>query len=142
MTRADLEAFVTRHVEAFRQRDPAALASHHALNGVIVSPIFSTKRGRPAIEDSYRDLFTVFPDWTYTVEDFVVDPPRLALLFKVSATHRSDFLGLPGTGKRIEFSGMQSMEFEDGLVALDRRIYDFTAVLVELGILRAMRAKP
>ncbi len=141
MTRADLEAFVARRVEGFDRHDPVFLASHHAANGVVVSPMFATRKGRPAIEESYHDLFVAFPDWTYTVEDLILDPPRLAIVFKVTATHVNNFLGLPGTGKRFEFSGVEYMAFEDGLIVEDRRIYDFTGLLVELGILKARRTK-
>jgi len=141
MTRSDFEAFVKAHVGAFGRRDPRELASRHAEHGTIVSPMFATRHGRKSIEDSYRALFTAFPDWHYTVDDFVVDPPRVAMIFKVTGTHVNEFFGLPGTGKRFEFGGVQYMKLEDGLVVEDRRIYDFTRLLVDMGILRATRAR-
>lgn len=141
MTREEIAAFVDRHMEAFRQQDPELLASQHAFDGTVVSPMFATKHGRKAIEESYDNLFAIFPDWSMTVDDVIIDPPRLAMLFKVTATHVNDFFGLPGTHKRFDISGARYMTFENGLIKYERRIYDFTRLLVELGVLRAKPAK-
>jgi steroid delta-isomerase-like uncharacterized protein len=141
-TREDIAAFVETHAEAFSRHDPVTLASHHALDGVVVSPIFATVRGRPAIEDSYRALFTAFPDWTFHVEDVIIDGRKLVVLFKTTATHTSDFFGLPGTNKRFEISGARCITLEDGLIAHERRIYDFTGLLIQVGVLRAKPGKP
>lgn len=139
-TRRDFETFVARHVEAWQRHDAAALASHHSPNGVIVSPMFSTITGRRAIEESYRSLFHSFPDWSFTVETLVIDPPRLAVISRSKATHVNDFMGLPGTHKRIEFSGARFMTFEDGFIATEHRVYDFTGLLIQMGVLRAKPA--
>ena len=135
--RHDLEIFVARHVEAWTRHDPVLLASHHAPNGVIVSPMFATVTGRRAIEESYRALFHSFPDWSFTVESLLIDPPRLAVISRSTATHVNEFMGLPGTRKRIEFSGARFMTFEDGFIAQEQRVYDFTGLLVQMGVLRA-----
>jgi hypothetical protein len=34
------------------------------------------------------------------------------------------------------------MTFADGLIAHERRIYDFTGLLLQIGVLRAKPAKP
>jgi predicted ester cyclase len=60
----------------------------------------------------------------------------------VAATHAGDFMGLPGSGKRFDIDGVQLFEMKDGLIAYERRYYDFTGMLIELGILRAKPARP
>src|SRR5262245_35110320 len=95
VTREEIAAFVARHADAFRRRDAAALAADHAPDGIVVSPMFATVQGRAAIEESYRALYTAFPDWTLTVEDTVIDGSKAVALFRTTATHVNEFLGFP-----------------------------------------------
>jgi predicted ester cyclase len=143
VARAELKAIVERFAVTWQQRDPAGLAQHHAPNGVAESPMYATLRGRKAIEDAYRAFFTSFPDATFTLENIVVDPPYVVLFSTVNATHQNDFFGLPGTNRHIEFRMSRLMKLnDDGLIEHERRIYDFTGLLVQLGVLRAKPAKP
>jgi steroid delta-isomerase-like uncharacterized protein len=142
MSRADLEAFVRRHQATQARHDATALAADHHEEGVIESPMFATLQGRPAIEESYRTLYTSFPDWTLTTQAVLIDPPHVAIFTTVNATHVGDFFGLPGTNRKVEFQAVRCLTFKDGLIARERRIYDFTGFLVQVGVLRAKPAKP
>ena len=35
-------------------------------------------------------------------------------------------MGIPGSGKRVEFECVLIFDFEDGLIKRERRVYDFT----------------
>jgi steroid delta-isomerase-like uncharacterized protein len=143
VARAELQGVVERFLEALRRRDPAGLARHHAPDGVAESPMFATVKGRQAIEDAYRAFFTSFPDATFDVEHIVVDPPQVAIFATVNATHQNDFLGLPGTNRHVDFRFARLVRMnDDGLIAHEERIYDFTGILVQIGVLRAKPAKP
>ena len=143
MTRAELQAIIEQYVDAWQRRDPPAIARFHAENGVVESPMYATLRGRKAIEDASRAFFTSFPDATIAIDATVVDPPNIALFTTFNATHMNDFFGLPGTNRHIEFRNARLMELDDqGLIVHERRIYDFTGLLVQLGVLRAKPAKP
>lgn len=141
VARAELQAIVARFTETWQRRDSTGLARHHAPDGVAESPMYSTLRGRKAIEDAYRAFFTSFPDATTAVENIVVDPPYVVVFTTVNATHKNDFFGLPGTGRHIEFRMSRLMKMnDDGLIEHERRIYDFTGLLVQIGVLRAKPA--
>ena len=143
MTRDELQGIAERYVDAWRRRDPDAVARFHAPDGVAESPIYATLRGRQAILDASRAFFTSFPDATLVTDAIVIDPPRIAIFTTVNATHVNEFFGMPGTNRRIEFRNARLMEIsDDGLIARDRRIYDFTGLLLQVGILRAKPAKP
>lgn len=142
MTRDDLRALVDQFKVAFDRRDAMALAEFHAPEGLVESPMFATLRGRKAIEDAQRAFFTSFPDATQTIDQMVIDPPYVALFATISATHVNEFFGLPGTNRRIEFRGCRLLKIEGDLIAHERRIYDFTGLLVQVGVLRAKPAKP
>jgi len=140
--RAELQALADRFIAAWKRRDPVALAEFHAVNGIAESPMYATRRGRQSIEEAYRAFMTSFPDMTSDVDTILIDPPRVALFATVNATHVNEFFGLPGTNRRIEFRVARLFEIEDGLIVRDRRIYDFTGILLQVGLLRAKPAKP
>jgi len=142
MTRADIDRFVSRHLTSFDRHDTAALAADHTADARVHSPMFATHQGRPAIEEAYRALFRSFPDWTMTRTLTLIDPPRAVIFVSIAATQMNEFFGLPGTHRKVDFEGVLCLTFEDGLIAEERRVYDFTGVLVQVGVLRAKPAKP
>lgn len=141
-----LEVFVTdqetqdlfsRQQEYWKARDPEALARCHTPDGVVVSPIFRTVNGAAAILQSYRSLFRIFPDWEYKADDLLICGSRVAEAFKAKATHVGEFMGLPGTGKKFEIQGVRLFELRENLIARERRYYDFTGMLIQLGVLKS-----
>jgi steroid delta-isomerase-like uncharacterized protein len=139
---AALRTLLGRFLDAWERKDAAAATQFHALDGVAESPMFGTLHGRAAIEEGYRTFFTAFPDATNQIEAVVIDPPQAAVFTMTTATHANDFFGLPGTGRRIDFRSCHLLRFDNGLVAHVRRIYDFTGILLQIGVLRAKPAKP
>ena len=135
-----IQQVLARHEAAYKQRDPKALASDYAQEAVVSSPMFPRALGRAAIELSYTTLFRVFPDWQMTFEEPCITDNRAMQLCKVRGTQQGEFMGLPGTGKRLEFDCVLSFEFADGLIVRERRIYDFTGLLIQLGVLRGKPA--
>jgi len=139
---AALRTLVERFLDTWERKDAAAAAAFHTLDGVAESPMFGTLHGRAAIEEGYRTFFTAFPDATNQLETMVVDPPQVAVFTMTTATHANDFFGLPGTGRRIDFRNCHLLRIENGSIAHVRRIYDFTGILLQIGVLRAKPAKP
>ncbi len=134
MTRADLVVVSDRYLDA--------VTAFHTPEGIVESPMFATLRGRKAIEDAQRAFFASFPDAATSLEATVVDPPHVAMFLMMNATHVNEFFGLPGTGRHIEFRLSRLLRMEGDLIAHETRIYDFTGLLVQVGVLRAKPAKP
>ncbi len=105
-----------------------------------MSPIFRTVSGREAILQSYQSLFEVFPDWTYQSEDLLIHGNRVAEPFTAQATHVGEFMGLAGTRKKFHIQGVRLFELRDNLIAHERRYYDFTGLLIQLGVLKGKPA--
>jgi steroid delta-isomerase-like uncharacterized protein len=137
MTRADITTFFDRREQAWRSRDVATLTAGHTEDGVVVSPMFGTVNGRPSIEKTYRDLFVAFHDWDYENEVLICEGNRAAMPFMLRATHSSDFFGVPATGRRFEIHGVMVYTLDKGHISHERRIYDFTALLIQIGVLKA-----
>jgi predicted ester cyclase len=140
MSRDEIFALFTRREAAWRVRDAASLTADHAPDGVVVSPTGGVLEGSVEIERIYRVWFTAFPDLVFTTEDLLVDENRAALLCRITGSHAGEFFGMPPTGRRIEVSGCFIYRLENGLIVHERRILDFTGLLVQVGVLRAKPA--
>lgn len=140
MTRQDLITFFDQRQAAWTARDPDGLAAGHTEHGTIDSPIFGHREGRAAIRESYRALFDMFPDWDFQAEPLLIDNDRVAQPFSATATHTGTFMGLPGTNRRFKIQGVRLFAMAGGLVQHERRIYDFTGLLIQVGVLRSKPA--
>jgi steroid delta-isomerase-like uncharacterized protein len=135
-----IQELLSQHEEAYRLRDPRALASRYTPSACVSSPMFPHANGRDAIESSYAKLFRVFPDWTMAFGEPCIGDGRAMVICKVKGTQQGEFMGLPGTGRKLEFDCVLSFDFKDGLIASERRIYDFTGLLIQLGVLKGKPA--
>jgi steroid delta-isomerase-like uncharacterized protein len=141
MTHGEITQFFAQLQDAWAARDCEALSRGHSEDGTVVSPIFRTVTGRRAILDSYRALFAIFPDWQYHADVLLIDGARAAQAFTVQATHVGDFMGIAGSGRKCEIQGVRIFAMGDGAITHERRIYDFTGLLIQLGILRGKPAR-
>lgn len=138
-----IRAFLAEFVNAWEREDVQALASLYALDCTIDSPMFHTVRGRAAVERSYAELFRGFTDHAIRVEDTVIgdeDPARAVVVWTATFTHAGEVYGIGGTGKRLDITIAFLLTFRDGLIVHERRIYDFTFMLVQLGVLKTKGA--
>ena len=140
MTYDETVAFLRAREGKYRRRDVNGLAADHTDDGIVRSPIFPLVRGVVNIQASYRALFTMFPDLRMTFEAPIIDGDRAAHPYSSRATHVGDFMGMPGTGRKFQIEGALLYKFDDGLIAEERRIYDFTGLLMQLGVLKGRPA--
>jgi steroid delta-isomerase-like uncharacterized protein len=141
MTRDEIGAFFKARQGLWKAKDHRALADSHAIDSIVESPMFGRLQGRDAIRESYASLFATFPDWDLTIDDIVIDGSRVVQIFSVTATHVGEFMGLPGTNRRFTIQGVRVFEMGDGVIKHEKRMYDFTAMLVQVGVLKAKPAR-
>ena len=141
MTRDDIVVLMAARQEAWRRRNPKALAAIHSDTCTVDSPIFARRTGRAQIEASYEALFTSFPDWDHQSGKPIIDDDRLAQYLPRDRDARGEFMGLAGSGRRFEIHGVMLCRVADGLVVEERRLYDFTGLLLQLGVLKVRPGK-
>lgn len=125
-------------LDAFRRRDLPALADLYAETAVMDSPMAGGRiMGRDAIMTAQEGMFAAFPNMVPTFEPPLFDDDRIASVVEVAGTHAGVILGLPPTGRPYRFNVVFLLDVKDGLIVRDRRIYDFTGLLIQLGILKA-----
>ena len=137
MTRADIMALMERRAAAWQARDAAALAATHAENGVVASPTGGVLEGRAEIERVYRLWLTAFPDAVWGPIELLIDGDRIVQIATLTGTHSGDFFGMTATGRRVHVEVALLLSARDGVVTEERRIYDFTGLLVQVGVLKA-----
>ena len=138
MTRDDILAMLGRRADAWRRLDAAALVADYADDAVVESPLAGgTTNGRDQIEQVFRTYFVAFPDMVMEPGDTIIDGDRAAVLATFSGTDHGGFMGMPATGRRVTIPVVFLYEFKDGQIVRDRRVYDFTGVLIQVGTLKA-----
>lgn len=143
MTREAIEALFNARAQLLRRRDSAGLAKAFAEHAVAESPMFGVIRGRAAIEAAYADLFRAFPDSNFDQERLIIDADHgeVAVLFSWHATHAQEMFGLPASGRKFTIHLAVVDRLEGNHIVHERRIYDFTGLLIQIGVLRPRPAK-
>jgi len=60
---------------------------------------------------------TGFPDLHARIDDLVAEGDRVAARLTFRGTHQGEFLGVPATGRTVEYVSHEFYRFADGLVA-------------------------
>ena len=136
MTRAEIEELFARRHEAIRRRDAIGVAAFHAADGWYESPLAGSVRGRLAIAKVYEAWATGFPDLTPFEEELVIDGDRVVSIMALEGTDNGGFMGLPATGKHFRITMVFICEIANGEFVNSRSIYDFTGLLVQIGLLK------
>ena len=137
MSPEEVRGFFADRVPFWKARNAHALADGHAIDGRVSSPMWRERLGRDAILESYRQLFETFPDWDFQGQELIIDGPLVAQSFSATATMEGEFMGLPPTHRRCQIEGVRLYEMKDGLIQSERRLYDFTGLLIQLGVLKS-----
>ncbi len=141
MTHEEIVALFDRRADAFARRDVTALAGMHAATGVVESPMAGgSVTGPAAIAQLYEAFFKAFPDATLTTEELVIDGDRVAQVATLAGTDSGGFLGLPASGKPFRVPLLILITVKDQQIVSERRIYDFTGLLIQIGVLKAQPA--
>src|SRR5688572_24008858 len=83
-----------------------------------------------AARQEASDFRRGFPDVVSTIEDLVAEGDRVAARWSARATHQGEYVGLPPTGKEVEFTGISVYRIEGGKIAESWTVED------DLGLMR------
>ncbi len=141
MTRDELMAFMERRVALLtRWQDAAAHREVYADDAVVESPTAGTITGPAAIAEVDRIFANAFPDVELTVEELLAEGDRAVFITRFKGTHAGEFLGMPKTGRPFEVPMVFLMQIQGQKIVRERRFYDFTGLLVQVGVLKAKPA--
>jgi steroid delta-isomerase-like uncharacterized protein len=140
MKREEIEAFLAEWQDAWRRRDAVALTAPYSEDAVYTSMLAGTIRGHQAIESLYRSWFLAFPEMAFQVDSQLIDGAKVAVFWSHRGRHLGDFCGLAGTGRIFVLHGVFLMTLQEGRITSMLSLYDFTGLLLQIGVLKAKPA--
>jgi steroid delta-isomerase-like uncharacterized protein len=141
MTRDAILDLLARRANSWRHLDVETLITDYAPDAVVESPLAGgTTHGLEQIRQVFQTYFTAFPDLAMEEDDALVDGQRAVVMATFTGTDRGGFMGMPASGRSVNIPVVFLYEFKDGKIVRDRRVYDFTGVLIQVGTLKAKPA--
>ena len=97
--------------------------------------IFAPEQAEAAKQEA-ADFRRGFPDVVSTIEDLIAEGDKVVARWRARATHQGEYMGIPPTGKEVEFTGISVYRIEAGKIAESWNEED------ELGLMRQIGAIP
>jgi steroid delta-isomerase-like uncharacterized protein len=85
---------------------------------------------------AHQIMVTGFPDYQTVIDDLIGEGDKVVARITTSGTHTGNFMGIPATGKRVEFTGMYIARIADGKIVEHWGEEDGVSLLTQLGILK------
>jgi steroid delta-isomerase-like uncharacterized protein len=137
MSRDDVVRFVDQWELALDSRDPVGFVKLYSEMVSLESPLGGSLGGREAVHKAFEAFFKAFPDATFLFEPPRIDGNEVVIVCSIAGTHTGGFAGLPPSGNPFRFQLVFLLTLRDGLIVRDRRIYDFTGLMVQIGMIKA-----
>ena len=78
--------------------------------------------------------FRAFPDYNQRIEELFAAGDRVIARLIATVTHEGDFLGIPATGNKIEYSAIIIVRIENGIIVEERIEADILGFYQKLGM--------
>jgi steroid delta-isomerase-like uncharacterized protein len=140
MTRDEIVGLFNRRMNAFNDHDVESLAEAYAENAVVESPLGGTHQGRAAIAAVAGAFLSALSDATHSQDALIIDGDNVVQVVTMSGTDNGGFMGMAPTGRPAQLPMVLVCRVADGHITHERRIYDFTGMLVQIGVLKAKPA--
>jgi predicted ester cyclase len=108
---------------------------NHTGNLDAAEELFAPEQAEAAKQEA-ADFRQGFPDVVSTIEDIIAEGDKVVAHWRARATHQGEYMGIPPTGKEVEFTGISLYRIEAGKIAESWTAED------ELGLMRQIGAVP
>jgi len=75
---------------------------------------------------------TAFPDMQITIKDMIASGDKVAVRWATTGTNKGDLMGIPATGRKMNWSGITIYRFADGKIAEEWWAYDMLGMIQQL----------
>ena len=140
MTREEIVDLFDQRTKAFNDHDVEGFADVFTEDAVVESPLGGTHQGRAAIADVAAAFLSALSDATFTQDELLIDGDHVVQVVTMSGTDTGGFMGMAPSGRPLQLPMVVVCRVKDGLITHERRIYDFTGMLVQIGVLKAKPA--
>jgi len=127
------KAIARRITEAFNKKNLSILPE-------LFSPEFVWHRpeGDLTFKDfqtSNKELLNAFPDLKIILDDLIAEGDKFVGRWTLSATHKGEFMGIPGTGKKIKINAMTIRRVAGGKCIEGWDLLDNLNMMQQLGVM-------
>lgn len=91
------------------------------------------RHGQQVWRQGFEMMKQAFPDLQAHIEDIVAADDRVALRLRFRGTHSGEFLGIPPTGRTVEYVSHEFYRVADGLIAEEWICSDLATLFRRLG---------
>jgi steroid delta-isomerase-like uncharacterized protein len=140
MTRDQIVDLFDRRMKAINDHDVESFADVYAEDAVVESPLGGTHQGRAAIAAVVAAFLGALSDATYSQDALIIDGDYVVQVVTMSGTDTGGLMGMAPSGKPAQLPMVMVCQVANGLITHERRIYDFTGMLVQIGVLKAKPA--
>lgn len=93
-----------------------------------------SKRNREQMQQFLLATHTAFPDWKVQIVDEFAEDGKVTIRWEGHVTHQGIFNGIPGTGNRINVSGINIYHIVEGKIASEWEQTDTISMFQQMGI--------
>ena len=94
--------------------------------------LFAAEQAEAAKQEA-ADFRQGFPDVVSTIEDLIAEGDKVVAHWRSRATHQGNYMGIPPTGNRIEFTGISFYRIEEGKIAEEWSVEDEYGLMAQIG---------
>lgn len=103
-------------------------------------PEFTSETAQGTLDlEAFKGFITAwrtgFPDIHCEVGDLVAEGDRVAWSVRATGTHTGEFMGIPPTGRAIDFDSLNIGEFRDGRGYRHKVMMDVPKMMTQLGVM-------
>jgi steroid delta-isomerase-like uncharacterized protein len=132
-TRTEAETTVRQMYDALSTGD-TTLADQALAADWEAHPALRTGAGPAGWKATIAHLRGAFTDLTVTIEDVVVAGDRVAVRTVTRGVHTGELLGVPGTGRPVEFRAADFHRLTGGRIAATWHLEDYFGLAAQLGL--------
>lgn len=123
--------------EVWNQGQEATIDRLFAPNGVVHGLPGGDVCGPSGFRSVFQAFRGTFPDIRVAVEKTVTEGDTVAVLCRVTGTHTGASMGMPPTGRRVDFQGVVIARVSDGLLQEGWNCFDFLTMYQQIGAVAA-----
>lgn len=97
---------------------------------------------RDTLKQFVQGIWIGFPDFNVRITDAIAEGDEVAKCWLARGTHQGPFLGIPATGKQVEFAGISVYRMQNARIVSISWSYDMLGLLQQLGVVPAMAPAP
>ena len=118
--------------EVFNGHDLRLIDEYFGLNYAHDAPI---PPGRDSFKAFMTALFAAFPDFSGMLEDVIAADDKVVCRSTWRGTHRAELMGIPATGRTVEYGVIEIFRVEDGHFVEHWQQADTLSMFQQLGLM-------